>query len=107
MGKTLVHQMKVEKEMNGLGAIKKRWRTLHKNNLDRKCRQVKCPLTLKEAGLMLSALGYGSNTHIYVASNEVCEREETLRVQREFEVVSKGQKENISQVVALKQLDMT
>ncbi|KAK8498347.1 hypothetical protein V6N12_074937 [Hibiscus sabdariffa] len=52
----------------------------------RKCSASEVPLTLKEAGLMLSALGYGSNAHIYVASNEVCEREKTLRVQREFEV---------------------
>ena len=29
------------------------------------------PLTPEEVGLMLRALGYGSNVHIYVASGEV------------------------------------
>ncbi|KAE8704233.1 hypothetical protein F3Y22_tig00110458pilonHSYRG00292 [Hibiscus syriacus] len=34
-------------------------------------RQGKCPLTPGEVGLMLRALGYGSDVHIYVASGEV------------------------------------
>ncbi|KAK8369404.1 hypothetical protein V6Z12_A01G109300 [Gossypium hirsutum] len=106
MGKTLVHRMRMrskryialhlrfepdmlafsgcdygggEKERNELGAIRKRWKTLHKNNPDKQRRQGKCPLTPEEVGLMLRALGYGSDVHIYVASGEVYGGEETLR----------------------------
>ncbi|MBA0676397.1 hypothetical protein Goari_017875, partial [Gossypium aridum] len=68
-----------EKERNELGAIRKRWKTLHKNNPDKQRRQGKCPLTPEEVGLMLRALGYGSDVHIYVASGEVYGGEETLR----------------------------
>ncbi|XP_022769335.1 uncharacterized protein At1g04910-like isoform X3 [Durio zibethinus] len=68
-----------EKERNELGAIRKRWKTLHKNNPDKQRRQGKCPLTPEEVGLMLRALGYGSEVHIYVASGEVYGGEETLR----------------------------
>ncbi|KAE8690572.1 hypothetical protein F3Y22_tig00110894pilonHSYRG00004 [Hibiscus syriacus] len=68
-----------EKERNELGAIRKRWKTLHKNNPDRQRRQGKCPLTPEEVGLMLRALGYGSDVHIYVASGAVYGGEETLR----------------------------
>lgn len=105
MGKTLVHRMRMkskhyialhlrfepdmlafsgcdygggEKERNELGAIRKRWKTLHKNNPDKQRRQGKCPLTPEEVGLMLRALGYGSDVHIYVASGEVYGGEETL-----------------------------
>ncbi|XVE94430.1 hypothetical protein REPUB_Repub02eG0007900 [Reevesia pubescens] len=68
-----------EKERNELGAIRRRWKTLHKNNPDKQRRQGKCPLTPEEVGLMLRALGYGSDVHIYVASGEVYGGEETLR----------------------------
>ncbi|KAK6245662.1 hypothetical protein SCA6_008752 [Theobroma cacao] len=68
-----------EKERNELGAIRKRWKTLHKINPDKQRRQGKCPLTPEEVGLMLRALGYGSDVHIYVASGEVYGGEETLR----------------------------
>ncbi|TYI39654.1 hypothetical protein ES332_A02G109500v1 [Gossypium tomentosum] len=68
-----------EKEKNELGAIQKRWKTLHKNNPDKERRQGRCPLTPEEVGLMLRALGYGSDVHIYVASGEVYGGEETLR----------------------------
>ncbi|KAK9002674.1 hypothetical protein V6N11_060257 [Hibiscus sabdariffa] len=68
-----------EKERNELGAIQKRWKTLHKNNPDKERRQGRCPLTPEEVGLMLRALGYGSDVHIYVASGEVYGGEETLR----------------------------
>ncbi|XP_040944234.1 O-fucosyltransferase 16 [Gossypium hirsutum] len=68
-----------EKEKNELGAIQKRWKTLHKNNPDKERRQGRCPLTPEEVGLMLKALGYGSDVHIYVASGEVYGGEETLR----------------------------
>ena len=52
---------------------------LQKNNPDKQRRQGKCPLTPEEVGLLLRALGYGSDVHIYVASGEVYGEEETLR----------------------------
>lgn len=67
-----------EKEIKELGAIRKRWKTLHITNPDRARRQGKCPLTPEEIGLMLRALGYGSDVHIYVASGEIYGGEETL-----------------------------
>uniref|UniRef100_A0A2P2JMI4 O-fucosyltransferase family protein n=3 Tax=Rhizophora mucronata TaxID=61149 RepID=A0A2P2JMI4_RHIMU len=67
-----------DKERKELGAIRKRWKTLHTSNPDKERRHGKCPLTPKEVGLMLRALGYGSDAHIYVASGEVYGREMTL-----------------------------
>ncbi|KAJ6680926.1 O-FUCOSYLTRANSFERASE 16 [Salix koriyanagi] len=67
-----------DKERKELGAIRKRWKTLHASNPDKERRHGKCPLTPKEVGLMLRALGYGSDVHIYVASGEVYGGEETL-----------------------------
>ncbi|KAF5943171.1 hypothetical protein HYC85_020813 [Camellia sinensis] len=67
-----------DKERKELGAIRKRWKTLHKSNPDRERRQGRCPLTPEEVGLMLRALGYGKDVHIYVASGEVYRGEETL-----------------------------
>uniref|UniRef100_A0A803MCF1 O-fucosyltransferase family protein n=1 Tax=Chenopodium quinoa TaxID=63459 RepID=A0A803MCF1_CHEQI len=67
-----------EKERAELGAIRKRWKTLHKSNPDKQRRQGKCPLTPEEVGLMLRALGYNSDVHIYVASGEVYGGEDTL-----------------------------
>ncbi|RDX93383.1 hypothetical protein CR513_24371, partial [Mucuna pruriens] len=67
-----------EKEQKELGAIRRRWKTLHKSNPDRARRQGRCPLTPEEVGLMLRALGYGSDVHIYVASGEVYGGEKTL-----------------------------
>ncbi|GAA0186859.1 protein modifying enzyme [Lithospermum erythrorhizon] len=67
-----------EKERIELGKIRKRWKTLHNNNPDRGRRQGRCPLTPEEVGLMLRALGYGRDVHIYVASGEVYGGEETL-----------------------------
>ncbi|PIA46884.1 hypothetical protein AQUCO_01500434v1 [Aquilegia coerulea] len=67
-----------EKEKKELGAIRKRWKTLHSHNPDKNRRQGKCPLTPEEVGLMLRALGFGSDVHIYVASGEVYGGEETL-----------------------------
>ncbi|GJS07267.1 protein root hair specific 17 [Tanacetum coccineum] len=40
--------------------------------------QGRCPLTPEEVGLMLRALGYSSDVHIYVASGEVYGGEDTL-----------------------------
>ncbi|KAK9271137.1 hypothetical protein L1049_026726 [Liquidambar formosana] len=67
-----------EKERKRLGAIRRRWKTLHTSNPDRERRNGKCPLTPEEVGLMLRALGYGSDIHIYVASGEVYGGEDTL-----------------------------
>lgn len=58
-------------------------RCLYKYNLqtrnpDKERRQGKCPLTPEEVGLMLRALGFGSDVHIYVASGEVYGGEESL-----------------------------
>ncbi|KAK9740128.1 hypothetical protein RND81_03G013700 [Saponaria officinalis] len=67
-----------DKERKELGAIRRRWKTLHGSNPEKARRQGRCPLTPKEVGLMLRALGYGSDVHIYVASGEVYGGEETL-----------------------------
>ncbi|KAF7829491.1 O-fucosyltransferase 16 [Senna tora] len=67
-----------EKEQKELGAIRRRWKTLHRKNPDKARRQGRCPLTPEEVGLMLRALGYGADVHIYVASGEVYGGEETL-----------------------------
>ncbi|KAG6591228.1 O-fucosyltransferase 16, partial [Cucurbita argyrosperma subsp. sororia] len=68
-----------EKERGELGAIRRRWKTLHQaSNPDKERRHGKCPLTPEEVGLMLRALGYGQDVHIYVASGEVYGGEETL-----------------------------
>ncbi|CAK9180349.1 unnamed protein product [Ilex paraguariensis] len=67
-----------EKERRELGKIRRRWKTLHIGNPEKGRRQGKCPLTPEEVGLMLRALGYGKDVHIYVASGEVYGGEETL-----------------------------
>ncbi|XP_020084591.1 uncharacterized protein At1g04910-like [Ananas comosus] len=67
-----------EKERKELGAIRKRWKTLHTSNPEKERRHGKCPLTPEEVGLMLRALGFGDDVHIYVASGEVYGAEETL-----------------------------
>jgi hypothetical protein len=41
-------------------------------------RSGKCPLTPEEVGLMLRALGFENNSHIYVASGEVYGGEDNL-----------------------------
>ncbi|KAG8065768.1 hypothetical protein GUJ93_ZPchr0004g38666 [Zizania palustris] len=48
------------------------------SNPDRERRHGKCPLTPEEVGLMLRALGFGKDVHIYVASGDVYGGEETL-----------------------------
>ncbi|OWM84010.1 hypothetical protein CDL15_Pgr004441 [Punica granatum] len=67
-----------EREREELGAIRKRWKTLHKSNPEKERRHGRCPLTPEEVGLMLRALGFGSDVHLYVASGEVYGGEETL-----------------------------
>ncbi|XP_051135423.1 protein ROOT HAIR SPECIFIC 17-like isoform X1 [Andrographis paniculata] len=66
------------REIEELGKLRKRWKTLHKKNPERERRRGKCPLSPEEAGLMLRALGYSNDVHIYVASGEVYGGEETL-----------------------------
>ncbi|XP_037486718.1 O-fucosyltransferase 6-like isoform X1 [Triticum dicoccoides] len=67
-----------EIERRELGAIRKRWNTLHESNPDRERRHGKCPLTPEEVGFMLRALGFGKDVHLYVASGDVYGGEETL-----------------------------
>ncbi|KAF7810738.1 protein ROOT HAIR SPECIFIC 17 [Senna tora] len=66
------------KERRELGAIRKRWKSLHASNPEKVRRQGRCPLTPEEVGVMLRALGFGSDVHLYVASGEVYGGEETL-----------------------------
>ncbi|MCO5548509.1 hypothetical protein L7F22_001969 [Adiantum nelumboides] len=65
-------------ESKELGLIRKRWKSLHRKNPERERRNGKCPLTPEEVGLMLRALGFGSDSHLYVASGEVYGGESTL-----------------------------
>ncbi|TVU14881.1 hypothetical protein EJB05_38378 [Eragrostis curvula] len=65
-------------ERRELGEIRKRWKTLRASNPDRERRHGKCPLTPEEVGLMLRALGFGKDVHLYVASGDVYGGEETL-----------------------------
>ncbi|PKA60105.1 Uncharacterized protein AXF42_Ash009789 [Apostasia shenzhenica] len=67
-----------DKERRELGAIRKRWKNLHARNPDRERRHGKCPLSPEEIGLMLRALGFGEDVHIYIASGEVYGGKETL-----------------------------
>ncbi|KAL8150267.1 hypothetical protein V2J09_020075, partial [Rumex salicifolius] len=67
-----------EQERIELGALRKRWKSLHKPNPEKQMRQGRCPLTPEQVGLMLRALGYGSDVHIYIASGEVYRGQETL-----------------------------
>ncbi|XP_047956223.1 protein ROOT HAIR SPECIFIC 17-like [Salvia hispanica] len=67
-----------EKEMQELGALRKRWKTLHTKDPERERRQGKCLLTPEEIGLMLRALGFAEDVHLYVASGEIYGGEETL-----------------------------
>ncbi|XP_072989072.1 O-fucosyltransferase 16-like isoform X2 [Typha latifolia] len=67
-----------EKERKELGAIRKRWKTLHTSDPEKERRRGKCPLAPEEVGLMLRALGFGNDVHLYVASGDVYGGEETL-----------------------------
>ncbi|CAN0927392.1 O-fucosyltransferase 16 [Linum grandiflorum] len=73
-----------EREMKDLTAIRKMWKNLHTLDPEMERRHGKCPLTPHEVGLMLRALGYGSDVHIYVASGEVYRGEETLAPLKEL-----------------------
>ncbi|XP_010531513.1 PREDICTED: uncharacterized protein At1g04910 isoform X2 [Tarenaya hassleriana] len=67
-----------DRERAELGAIRTRWKTLHTANPDKVRRHGRCPLTPEEIGLMLRALGFGSDVHLYVASGEVYGGEKTI-----------------------------
>ncbi|XP_075477450.1 protein ROOT HAIR SPECIFIC 17-like [Primulina tabacum] len=67
-----------EKEIKELGVIRKRWASLPTKNPDKERKNGKCPLSPEEVGLMLRALGFGSDVHMYVASGEVYGGDETL-----------------------------
>ncbi|XP_021281598.1 uncharacterized protein At1g04910 isoform X1 [Herrania umbratica] len=73
-----------DKERYELGEIRKRWATLPDLSADGERRRGKCPLTPHEVGLMLRALGFSNDTHLYVASGEIYGGEETLRPLREL-----------------------
>ncbi|XP_050228700.1 O-fucosyltransferase 29 isoform X2 [Mercurialis annua] len=73
-----------EKERVELSEIRKRWETLPETSADEERARGKCPLTPREVGLMLRALGYANDTYIYVASGEIYGGEETLRPLREL-----------------------
>ncbi|XP_054787142.1 LOW QUALITY PROTEIN: protein ROOT HAIR SPECIFIC 17 [Prosopis cineraria] len=67
-----------ERERRELGAIRKRWKSLQASNPDKVRRHGRCPLNPEEVGLMLRALGFGSDVQVYVASGDVYGGEETL-----------------------------
>ncbi|KAH7447854.1 hypothetical protein KP509_01G124100 [Ceratopteris richardii] len=67
-----------EKEIQELGKMRKRWKTLHTRNPDRERRNGRCPLTPEEVGIMLRALGFRNDSHLYVASGDVYGGEDTL-----------------------------
>ncbi|KAI5071986.1 hypothetical protein GOP47_0012092 [Adiantum capillus-veneris] len=67
-----------EREIRELGMMRKRWKTLHKRNPDKERRNGKCPLTPEEVGVMLKALGFQSDSHLYVASGDVYGGDSTL-----------------------------
>ncbi|KAJ8765080.1 hypothetical protein K2173_010561 [Erythroxylum novogranatense] len=67
-----------DKERAELGAIRARWKSLHAKDPEKERRHGRCPLTPEEVGLMLRALGYGSDVHVYVASGAIYGGEEAL-----------------------------
>ncbi|XP_010436932.1 PREDICTED: uncharacterized protein At1g04910-like [Camelina sativa] len=67
-----------QKERLELGAMRRRWKTLHTANPEKERRHGRCPLTPEEIGLMLRGLGFGKEVHLYVASGKVYGGEDTL-----------------------------
>ncbi|KAF2551592.1 hypothetical protein F2Q68_00038144 [Brassica cretica] len=67
-----------QKERLELGAMRRRWKTLHAANPDKVREHGRCPLTPEEIGLMLRGLGFGREVHLYVASGEVYGGDATL-----------------------------
>ncbi|EOA18388.1 hypothetical protein CARUB_v10006918mg [Capsella rubella] len=73
-----------QKERLELGAMRRRWKTLHAANPEKVRRHGRCPLTPEEIGLMLRGLGFGKEVHLYVASGEVYGGEDTLAPLRDL-----------------------
>ncbi|XP_072957982.1 O-fucosyltransferase 29 [Typha angustifolia] len=73
-----------DKERNELGDIRKRWATLPDLSAEGERSRGKCPLTPREVGLMLRALGFQNDTFIYVASGEIYGGEKTLQPLKDF-----------------------
>ncbi|KAJ0961954.1 hypothetical protein J5N97_029782 [Dioscorea zingiberensis] len=73
-----------EKERSELGAIRKRWETLPELIPEDERSRGRCPLTPHEVGLMLSALGFGNDSYLYVASGEIYGGEKTLQPLKEL-----------------------
>ncbi|KAI8548185.1 hypothetical protein RHMOL_Rhmol07G0253200 [Rhododendron molle] len=73
-----------DKERYELGEIRKRWATLPDLSPEGERQRGKCPLTPHEVGLMLRALGFSNDTHIYIASGEIYGGEETLQPLRDL-----------------------
>ncbi|KAK4788240.1 hypothetical protein SAY86_019559 [Trapa natans] len=67
-----------DKERRHLGDLRRMWKNLNESDPVKERRRGKCPLTPEEVGLMLRALGFGSEVQVYVASGEVYGGEETL-----------------------------
>ncbi|CAA0823204.1 O-fucosyltransferase family protein [Striga hermonthica] len=60
-----------EKEINELAALRTRWKTLRSMDPERERRNGKCLLSPEEVALLLRALGFGHEAHIYVASGQI------------------------------------
>lgn len=60
------------------------WHKMQVTNPDKERKNGKCPLTPGEVGLMLRALGFGNDVHIYIASGEIYGGEETLAPLKAF-----------------------
>ncbi|GAB2218186.1 hypothetical protein Droror1_Dr00001404 [Drosera rotundifolia] len=73
-----------EEERKEFNNIRRRWKTLHASDPEKNRRQGRCPLTPEEVGLMLRALHYGSDVHIYVASGDIYGGHKTLAPLREL-----------------------
>ncbi|GBG64639.1 hypothetical protein CBR_g45693 [Chara braunii] len=58
-------------EHKEMQAVRARWPTLKTHSPESERRKGKCSLSPREVGLMLQALGYGFESHIYVASGEI------------------------------------
>ncbi|XP_073153326.1 protein ROOT HAIR SPECIFIC 17-like [Henckelia pumila] len=67
-----------EKEIQELGTLRKRWPTLPTKDPNEERRNGKCLLSPEEVGLMMRAVGFGEDVHIYVASGKVYGGDETL-----------------------------
>lgn len=60
------------------------WHKMQARNPDKERKNGKCPLTPEEVSLILIALGFGNDVHIYIASGEIYGGEETLAPLKAF-----------------------